>query len=103
MDAPGYGPLQSPSVLAKLNESFYAPGGCRDLELACYAASDADAKGENGTGNSTLSDELCRKADDFCVCFFAISPIFPFSFLTSSSLILTKTKSYRKQTYSAPL
>ena len=72
MDAPGYGPLQSPSVLAKLNESFYAPGGCRDLEFACYAASDADAKGENGAGNSTLSDETCRKADDFCVCSFAI-------------------------------
>ena len=73
MDAPGYGPLQSPSVLAKLNESFYAPGGCRDLELACYAASESDAKGENGAGNSRLSDEVCRKADDFCVCFFAIS------------------------------
>jgi len=66
-NAPGYGPLQSPDVLAKLNQSFFEPGGCQDQELACYAASAADAAGENGPGNSTLSDKVCRTADHFCI------------------------------------
>ena len=54
-------------MLAKLNQSFFESGGCRDQELACYAASDADAKGENGPGNSTFSNQVCRTADNFCV------------------------------------
>lgn len=72
-NAPGYGPLQSPDVLAKLNQSFFEPGGCQDQELACYAASAADAAGENGPGNSTLSDKVCRTADHFCVSFVFVS------------------------------
>lgn len=72
MNAPGYGPLQSPEVLAKLNQSFFEPGGCHDQELACYAASNADAAGENGPGNSTFSNSVCRTADDFCVSLFYI-------------------------------
>ena len=55
-NAPGYGQLQSDAVLAKLNQSYFGPGGCRDQELACYAA---------GTG--AQSNKICKKADDFCV------------------------------------
>ncbi|KAI0634438.1 alpha/beta-hydrolase [Trametes polyzona] len=54
--APGYGPLQSPEVLAQLNQSFYGPGGCREQELACYAA-----------GETPESNEICAAADDFCL------------------------------------
>ncbi|CDO77361.1 hypothetical protein BN946_scf184787.g10 [Trametes cinnabarina] len=53
--APGYGQLQSDEVLAQLNQSFFGPGGCKDQELACYAA-----------GESPDSNSICRKADDFC-------------------------------------
>ncbi|KAI5118652.1 hypothetical protein M0805_002572 [Coniferiporia weirii] len=66
-DAPGYGQLQSDKVIAELNKAFYGEGGCQEQELACYAASAADAAGENGPGNSTLSNKVCSKADDFCV------------------------------------
>ncbi|KAF9011691.1 alpha/beta-hydrolase [Cyathus striatus] len=55
-NAPGYGQLQSDSVLKKLNDSFFKPNGCRDQELACYAA-----------GNSSSSNAICIKADNFCV------------------------------------
>ena len=54
--APGYGQLQNDTVLAALNESFYGEGGCKDQELACYAA-----------GESEESNTICRKADNFCV------------------------------------
>ncbi|KAI0672035.1 alpha/beta-hydrolase [Trametes maxima] len=54
-NAPGYGPLQTPEVLAKLNQSFFEPGGCRDQEMACYAA-----------GESAVSNAVCINADDFC-------------------------------------
>ncbi|KAI0356751.1 alpha/beta-hydrolase [Trametes cingulata] len=54
--APGYGQLQSDEVLAKLNQSFFEPGGCRDQELACYAA-----------GESADSNRICGQADDFCI------------------------------------
>ncbi|KAI0768078.1 alpha/beta-hydrolase [Trametes elegans] len=54
--APGYGQLQSDEVLAKLNESFYGHGGCRDQELACYAA-----------GESSESNRICANADDYCI------------------------------------
>ena len=43
-------------MLAALNESFYGEGGCKDQELACYAA-----------GESEESNTICRKADNFCV------------------------------------
>ena len=66
-NAPGYGQLQSDEVIKKLNEAYFGKGGCRDQELACYAASNADAAGENGPGNTTLSNEVCGNADDFCV------------------------------------
>ncbi|EIW52048.1 alpha/beta-hydrolase [Trametes versicolor FP-101664 SS1] len=55
-DAPGYGPLQTPAVLAKLNQSYFEVGGCRDQELACYAA-----------GEGPDSNDICGTADDFCV------------------------------------
>ena len=54
--APGYGQLQNDTVLAALNESFYGEDGCKDQELACYAA-----------GESEESNAICRKADNFCV------------------------------------
>ena len=38
-NAPGYGQLQSDKVIAKLNKAYFGEGGCRDQELACYAAS----------------------------------------------------------------
>ena len=54
--APGYGQLQSDDVLAAMNRSFFEAGGCRDQELACYAA-----------GETPESNQICRQADDFCV------------------------------------
>ncbi|KAF8056296.1 Alpha/Beta hydrolase protein [Lyophyllum atratum] len=56
LNAPGYGQLQSDDVIKQINDSFFAPGGCKDQEEACYAA-----------GNSAGSDNICRKADNFCV------------------------------------
>lgn len=55
-NAPGYGPLQSASVLKKLNESYYKAGGCKDQEQACYDA-----------GNSDASVKICTDADNYCV------------------------------------
>jgi len=55
-NAPGYGQLQPDAVLAQINQSYFGPKGCRDQELACYAA---------GTGPK--SNKICRKADNFCV------------------------------------
>ncbi|CAL1710317.1 unnamed protein product [Somion occarium] len=55
-NAPGYGQLQSDSVIASLNDAFFKEGGCRDQELACYAA-----------GNGTDSNRICSTADNFCV------------------------------------
>ncbi|TFK31316.1 alpha/beta-hydrolase [Crucibulum laeve] len=55
-NAPGYGQLQSDDVLKQLNESFFAPGGCKEQEEACYAA-----------GDSPESNKICKDADDFCV------------------------------------
>ncbi|KAH8103295.1 alpha/beta-hydrolase [Cristinia sonorae] len=56
-NAPGYGQLQSDAVLAQMNEDFNKTGGCRDMEMACFAA---------GT-ESANSDKICRAADNFCV------------------------------------
>ena len=54
--APGYGRLQNDSVIEALNDAFFDDGGCQEQEKACYAA---------GTGPE--SDEICSKADAFCV------------------------------------
>ncbi|KNZ78375.1 Carboxypeptidase S1 [Termitomyces sp. J132] len=55
-NAPGYGPLQPPSVLEQLHDSYYELGGCKDQEEACYAA-----------GLLPASNQICMTADDFCV------------------------------------
>jgi len=55
-NAPGYGPLQSDTVLKKMNQAYFGLGGCKEQEEACYAA-----------GNSDASNKICLKADDFCV------------------------------------
>ena len=57
-NAPGYGQLQNDTVLQKMNQAYYGPGGCKEQEEACYAAGDSEA-----------SNEICRKADHFCVRF----------------------------------
>ena len=57
-NAPGYGQLQNNTVLQRLNQAYYGPGGCKDQEEACYAA-----------GNSDPSNEICRTTDNFCVCY----------------------------------
>ncbi|KAK7680316.1 hypothetical protein QCA50_016556 [Cerrena zonata] len=54
-DAPGYGQLQSDTVLAQMKDAYFRAGGCRDQELACY----------NATG--TASNQICRTADNFCI------------------------------------
>ncbi|KAI0073558.1 alpha/beta-hydrolase [Panus rudis PR-1116 ss-1] len=54
--APGYGQLQNDTVIAQLNEAYFGKGGCRDQELACYAA-----------GFDQASNKICSQADDFCV------------------------------------
>ncbi|KAI0685440.1 alpha/beta-hydrolase [Cerioporus squamosus] len=54
-DAPGYGPLQNDTVLAAMNQSFYEDGGCQDQMIACYSA------------ETEASNEICQKADDFCL------------------------------------
>ncbi|KAJ7590662.1 alpha/beta-hydrolase [Mycena floridula] len=58
-NAPGYGQLQSDAVIKALNDAFFSPGGCQAQEEACYAA--------DAAGNSTVSNRVCSKADDFCV------------------------------------
>ncbi|KAF4610985.1 hypothetical protein D9613_006719 [Agrocybe pediades] len=55
-NAPGYGQLQPDDVLQQMNASYFGPGGCKEMEEACYAA---------GTGPE--SDKICKKADNFCV------------------------------------
>ncbi|GLB39568.1 putative serine carboxypeptidase [Lyophyllum shimeji] len=56
INAPGYGQLQSDSVIKQINESYYKPNGCKDQEEACYAA-----------GNSAASNSICLDADNFCI------------------------------------
>ncbi|KAJ7118453.1 alpha/beta-hydrolase [Mycena crocata] len=55
-NAPGYGQLQSDRVLQRMNTTFFQPNGCQDQEEACYAA-----------GNSSASNAICIKADNFCI------------------------------------
>ncbi|KAJ8700635.1 hypothetical protein PTI98_003644 [Pleurotus ostreatus] len=55
-NAPGYGQLQSDTVIAQLNDAFFRRGGCKDQEEACFAA-----------GDGPTSDRICRTADNFCV------------------------------------
>ncbi|KAJ7766323.1 alpha/beta-hydrolase [Mycena maculata] len=55
-NAPGYGQLQSDEVLQKMNTSFFEANGCQAQEEACYAA-----------GNSSASNAICMKADNFCI------------------------------------
>ncbi|KAF4608114.1 hypothetical protein EYR40_000458 [Pleurotus pulmonarius] len=55
-NAPGYGQLQSDRVIARLNDAFFRPGGCKDQEEACFAA-----------GDGPTSNTICRTADAFCV------------------------------------
>lgn len=76
-NAPSFGPLQSPDVLAQLNTSFFQPGGCQDQELACYAAvalanTDPVTKAPLDPAtptpiDSAHADDICKKADRFCV------------------------------------
>ncbi|KAF9043005.1 alpha/beta-hydrolase [Panaeolus papilionaceus] len=76
-NAPSFGPLQSPDVLAQLNMSFFQPGGCQDQELACYAAvalanTDPVTKAPLDPAtptpiDSAHADDICKKADRFCV------------------------------------
>lgn len=56
-NAPGYGQLQSDAVLQKMNTSYFEANGCLEQEQACYDA-----------GNSSASNAICIKADNFCVC-----------------------------------
>lgn len=62
-NAPGYGQLQSNSVIASLNTAFFGSGGCQEQEQACYAA---------GTGTS--SNTVCKNADNFCVRPYLLEP-----------------------------
>ncbi|KAJ7059266.1 alpha/beta-hydrolase [Mycena amicta] len=55
-NAPGYGQLQSNAVLAKMNTSYFSANGCLAQETACYNA-----------GNTTASNAICIRADNFCV------------------------------------
>ncbi|KAJ7826492.1 alpha/beta-hydrolase [Mycena olivaceomarginata] len=55
-NAPGYGQLQSDAVLQKMNTSYFEANGCLEQEQACYDA-----------GNSSASNAICIKADNFCV------------------------------------
>ena len=55
-NAPGYGPLQNDIVIKKMNQAYFGPRGCKEQEEACYAAGDSDA-----------SNEICSRADAFCV------------------------------------
>lgn len=62
-NAPGYGQLQSNSVIASLNTAFFGSGGCQEQEQACYAA-----------GNGTSSNTVCKNADNFCVRLYFVEP-----------------------------
>ncbi|KAJ7322923.1 alpha/beta-hydrolase [Mycena albidolilacea] len=55
-DAPGYGPLQSESVIGAMSDAFYKEAGCRAQLEDCYAA-----------GTKRASDNaLCAAANDLC-------------------------------------
>ncbi|KAH7910406.1 Alpha/Beta hydrolase protein [Hygrophoropsis aurantiaca] len=54
--APGYGQLQPDDVLVNITEAMYGADGCVAQEQACYAA-----------GNSTESNKICHKADNYCI------------------------------------
>lgn len=43
-------------MLQELHEAYYGSGGCKELGEACYAA-----------GNTSASDGVCKRADEFCV------------------------------------
>lgn len=60
MDPPGYTPWLNDTQLSALNTSFFEPGGCQEQEIACEALRNTDS------ANRTV-DEVCIKADDFCV------------------------------------
>ncbi|EIM84650.1 alpha/beta-hydrolase [Stereum hirsutum FP-91666 SS1] len=60
MDPPGYTPWLNDTQLSALNTSFFEPGGCEEQEIACEALRNTDS------ANRTV-DEVCIKADNFCV------------------------------------
>ncbi|KAF8558650.1 alpha/beta-hydrolase [Imleria badia] len=53
--APGYGQLQPDDVLMNISQALYGPNGCVAQEQDCYVA-----------GNSTESNKICHRADDYC-------------------------------------
>jgi carboxypeptidase C (cathepsin A) len=53
--APGYGQLQSDVALNRISDALYGSSGCVAQEQDCYAA-----------GNSTESNEICLRADNYC-------------------------------------
>jgi len=61
-NAPGYGQLQSDTIISELNQAYFGSGGCQEQELACYAAA-----GVFGNSTSKNSNSVCGKADDFCI------------------------------------
>lgn len=65
-DAPGYGPLQSDSVIGAMSDAFSKEAGCRAQLEDCYAA-----------GTKSASDNaLCAAANDLCVRFPAVGYYF---------------------------
>ncbi|KAJ7150981.1 alpha/beta-hydrolase [Mycena crocata] len=54
-DAPGYGPLQSASVLSDMAEAFSKKNGCQAQLEDCYAS-----------GTRRADDALCAAANDLC-------------------------------------
>ncbi|KAF8558651.1 alpha/beta-hydrolase [Imleria badia] len=55
-EAPGYGQLQSDDALKSISKALYDPNGCVAQEQDCYVA-----------GNSTESNKVCHRADDYCI------------------------------------
>ncbi|KAL0574094.1 hypothetical protein V5O48_007853 [Marasmius crinis-equi] len=55
IDAPGYGQLQNATVIQKMSDKFYGPGGCKEQQQACYDA-----------GDTPESTDLCKAADNYC-------------------------------------
>ncbi|KAF7377420.1 hypothetical protein MSAN_00163600 [Mycena sanguinolenta] len=58
-NAPGYGALVSASTVKSMNNTYYESNGCLAQQQACYAA-----------GNSSTSNNICTKADNFCATLF---------------------------------
>ncbi|KAJ7436142.1 alpha/beta-hydrolase [Mycena galericulata] len=75
-NAPGYGAIQSAATVKKMNTTYHESNGCLAQQQACYAA-----------GNSSSSNSICSKADNFCSTLYsdAVGDLDPYDLRQSSA------------------